>query len=44
MSMKNKNANSDYLAPDIEVVLMLAEAGFAQTNLEDPLEKDPQDW
>lgn len=44
MPMKNWNANSNYLAPDIEVVLMCVEAGFESTNLEDPTVNDTLEW
>ncbi len=42
--MTIKNTLRDYLAPDIEVVSMAVEEGFAATNVEDPIENEPQEW
>lgn len=44
MPMKNENVKSDYLSPDVEVVQLFVEAGFDQTNLEDPIENEIQNW
>jgi hypothetical protein len=38
------NTEHDYLAPDIEVVAMAVEEGFAATNVEDPIENETQEW
>lgn len=33
-----------YLAPDVEVVTIAVEQGFALSNLEDPVVKPEQSW
>lgn len=42
--MKTNCHNQNYLTPEVMVVELAVEAGFAQTNLEDPVENDAQDW
>lgn len=42
--MKTNCHNQDYLTPEVIVVEQTVEVGFAQTNLEDPVENDVLDW
>ena len=41
--MKHTN-QEEYLAPEFEVVVIEVEHGFTLSNLEDPEERQEQDW
>lgn len=40
----NTKFYAGYLAPEVEVVEAVVEAGFQESNLEDPVVDDTQSW